>query len=267
MRATPLAGGLRCLEGLFDLLLPRGCVACGEWIPEVRGPRFSGHPRVASPLVCDRCRSRLPVAPWPRCPRCHHPLGTGRRAGSVCRECEGWPEVLRGARYAYVLDTPADDLVHALKYDGWRELAGEMGRAMARVKLPEEARDASLVVPVPTTAARRRRRGYNQAELLAASMAEALDLPLAPALERTRNGVSQVSLHPSQRRANVQGAFAVREGMVSRLRGTHVLLVDDVLTTGFTAGAAATGLARAGVSGVTLVTFARALPRLRTPRR
>jgi ComF family protein len=248
VRATELG------RSLFDLLLPRGCVACGGWIPDAR----------TSSLVCDRCRSRLPRAPWPRCARCHHPLGTGRRAEDTCRECRTWPEVLRGARYAYVLDAPADDLVHALKYEGWRELAEEMGRDMARVPLPADARKASLVIPVPTTATRLRRRGYNQAELLARSMAGGLDLPLATVLERTRGGPTQVALHPSQRRANVKGAFAVRRGMTSCLRGAHVLLVDDVLTTGSTAGAAATELARAGASGVTLVTFARALPRYRT---
>jgi ComF family protein len=249
VRATELA------RSLFDLFLPHGCVACGAWIPDAR----------TSPLVCDRCRSRLPRAPWPRCPRCHHPLGTGRRPEETCRECRTWPEALRSARYAYVLGAPADDLVHALKYEGWRELADEMGRAMADVPLPAEARSAALAIPVPTTAARLRRRGYNQAELLARSMARALDLPLVPVLERTRGGSTQVALHPSERRANVKGAFAVRRGMASRLEGAHVLLVDDVLTTGSTAGAAATELARAGASGVTLVTFARALPRYRTP--
>jgi ComF family protein len=248
LKATALA------TGILDLLLPRGCVACGDWIPDT----------TTDTSVCPRCRSRLPRPPWPRCPRCHHPLGTGRRSESSCRECRGWPDALASARYAYLLETPADDLVHALKYEGWRELAVEMGRAMARVPLPEAARGARFVAPVPTTAARLRRRGYNQAELLARQVARSLDLPLWSALERTRGGATQVALHPSQRRANVKGAFAVRSGVEARLRGAHVLLVDDVLTTGSTAGAAATELARAGASGVTLVAFARAMPRYRS---
>jgi ComF family protein len=154
--------------------------------------------------------------------------------------------------------------VHALKYEGWRELAGEMGRSMARLAVPAWGDGVTpVVVPVPTTRGRVRRRGYNQAELLARGLAEARDLVMIDALERVRGGATQVSLHPSQRRANVKGAFAVRRGFSRRLRGAHVILVDDVLTTGSTAGAAATELARAGALWVTVTTFARALPRYR----
>jgi len=180
--------------------------------------------------------------------------------------CRAWPEALSFARHAHVLAHPADALVHALKYEGWAELAGEMGRAMARVPLPHPpAGPPRLVVPVPTTAARVRRRGYNQALLLARAVAEGAGLDLSEALIRTRGGATQVALHPSQRRANVRGVFAAREEETPRLRGAHVLLVDDVLTTGATAGAAALELARAGAEATTLLTFARALPFLTTP--
>lgn len=236
---------------LFDLLLPAGCLSCGTWIPS--------HGRVG--LLCGPCRSRLPRAPWPRCPRCHHPLGTGREAGPTCRACRDWPDALAGARHAVVLAPPADALVHALKYEGWKELAPEMGRAMARAVGPLGGTLVPpIVVPVPTTPSRLRTRGYNQARLLADALGEALGLTVADGLERTRGGATQVALHPSQRRANVKGVFAVRGESSARLKGARVLLVDDVLTTGATAGAAATELARAGVSHVTLVTYARALP-------
>jgi ComF family protein len=237
---------------LLDLLLPAGCVVCGAWIPG----------GVAGSLVCGRCRSRLPRAPWPRCPRCHHPLGTGRAEAARCRECREWPEALAGARFATLLAPPADALVHALKYEGWAELAAEMGRAMAaELRVGREAPShRRVVVPVPTTAARVRARGYNQAELLARSVAAALDLPFVEALVRTRGGPTQVALPPSQRRANVKGAFALRDGQSARVVGAHVVLVDDVLTTGSTAGAAASELARVGASEITLVVFARAMP-------
>jgi ComF family protein len=155
--------------------------------------------------------------------------------------------------------------VHALKYDGWAELAVEMGRDMAAVTLPEEASgEGSVVVPVPTTAKRVAQRGYNQAALLAGSVSRALGKPLVSGLRRPREGTTQVALHPSERRANVRGAFVPKPDIGGVLDGAHVVLVDDVLTTGSTAVAAASALSELGASGVTLVTFARALPFRRT---
>ena len=246
---------------MLELLLPGGCVVCRRWIPD-------GHDAGASPeLVCGRCRSRLAVASWPRCPRCHHPRGTGREQADDCLECRDWPEELTTARYAHVLVAPASDLVHALKYEGWRELATPMSAAMARV-VPRvgvsghAATARAVVVPIPTTARRLRERGYNQAGLLAQGVAEALSLPLVEALTRKRASRSQTTLAPGERRENVRGAFAPSGRDPSRLSGAQVLLIDDVLTTGATAGEAAVTLAREGAVSVTLVTFARALPRL-----
>jgi ComF family protein len=207
-------------------------------------------------LVCPACTAALREPPWPRCPRCHFPRGTGRSPDAACLECAGWPAALAGARASTVLEPPADALVHALKYQGWKRLAEGMGRRMARVcPLP-----GHIVVPVPTTAARARRRGYNQAELLARAYASALHAPLVDGLVREREGPSQISLPPDQRRANVDGAFALRAAARGALAAREIALVDDVLTTGATAGAAARTLERAGVAGVIVVTFARALP-------
>jgi ComF family protein len=164
------------------------------------------------------------------------------------------------------LQPPADTLVHALKYEGWRGLADEMGATMAQVSLPRNVlRDQAVLVPIPTTTERLRGRGYNQAHELANGVARRLRMPVVEALIRTRSGPTQVALHPSERWANVRGAFAPRDGSLGLPEGVHAILVDDVLTTGSTAAAAAAVLAGLGVSSVTLLTFARALPdRVRT---
>ena len=236
---------------LADLLLPPGCVSCRIWIPGGRN----------APLVCALCRSRLRAAPWPRCPRCHYPRGTGRPEEEECRACRDWDPALSYARHAFTLAPPADDLVHGLKYEGWPELAPSMAAAMAKVASPARLRGARTVVaPVPTTAERLRVRGYNQARLLAQHFAEVRSHDVEDLLVRVRSGPSQTTLRPSERRANVADAFAPVADAIDRWRGAHVILVDDVLTTGATASAAAAKLVEAGAGAVTLMTFARALP-------
>ena len=136
-----------------------------------------------------------------------------------------------------------------------------MGRRMARHAIPPAlASGPYLVVPVPTTRRRLRSRGYNQARLLAENVAQELGRPLEEALERRDGGATQVGLHPAQRRANVKNAFVAKKDALAGLSGARVLLVDDVLTTGSTATAAAQALVQAGTAEVFLSTFARACP-------
>jgi ComF family protein len=245
---------------LLDLLLPAGCVACRAWIPG----------GAQAPLVCGRCAARLRSAPWPRCDRCHHPLGTGRAASDGCRECANWPPELTRARYACAMGSPAADLVHALKYEGWPELARFMGDRMARVAPAGEGRAGGpaspadrgrqvLVVAVPTTPDRVESRGYNQAELLARRVAEVLGLPVAEALFRPGASRSQTALGAEARRENVRDAVRPVPGAEGVLQGAHVFLVDDVLTTGATVSEAAKVLVRMGAEAVTALAFARAL--------
>lgn len=232
---------------LLDLLLPRGCLACGERIP----------PEEGGELVCVRCRTLLRPPPSPRCHRCHVPLGTGWVEGAPCLECLDWPEILVFARAVTAMEPPADAMVHALKYDGWRSLSRLMGRRMAAV-LPKVHENA-ILVPVPTTPRRRRMRGYDQAHLLARVVAEETEYRMVEALHRPRGG-TQIRSDPTERRANVAGAFHFLESAGSRIRDAEVILIDDVLTTGATAVAAASVLGAAGAKSVGLLTFARALP-------
>lgn len=234
------------LNEAVDLLLPAACLGCGSLLPVGSG----------SDLVCIGCRTRLRRPPAPRCGRCDLPRGSGAPADARCLECDEWPEVLRTARAAVVLAPPAGELVHALKYEGWRELAPLLARRMA----PLAVRDAEVVVPVPTTRPRLRERGYNQAGLLAKEVALLRDVPLIDALLRDTSGGTQVSLRPDQRRSNVRGSFRPRSRDVPGVRGRRALLVDDVLTTGATASDAGRALAEAGAREVHLLSFARALP-------
>ena len=191
-------------------------------------------------------------------------MRTGRVAGPTCPECDDWDRSVRVARSACLLRDPAGALVHQLKYRGWRCAAGVMAERMAAVPLPEDVRtEARLVVPVPTTPLRVRERGYNQAEVLAEALARRTGRRLLPALSRAGSASSQTSLQPAARLANVAGAFAPVGATTSRIAGEHLLLIDDVLTTGATVTACSAALVDAGARCVSVLTFARATGRLR----
>lgn len=252
---TPERWGTRLVGGLLDLVFAPVCIGCRDPIPTSATER----------LVCRLCWARIRAIPGPSCERCWTPAVDGSAVdGRGCRECESVPPSVRVVRSAFVFDGTARALVHALKYRGWEAAAEPMARRMASLPLPSDVlAEARVVVPVPTSPARLRERGYNQAALLAAAFARqtgrALDSEL---LVRSRGSNTQTSLHPSERRANVAGAFTVRPEGRARARGRHLLLVDDVWTTGATAAACAAALVAAGARTVSVVTFARALPEL-----
>ena len=155
---------------------------------------------------------------------------------------------------------PVRAALHDLKYAGERRLALPLGEAIAR-RWARVGIGAGIVVPVPIHAERERRRGYDQATLIADAAARSLGMPMARLLERGRATVAQFELGRDDRAANVEGAFAVRglggAGEVGRVQGAWILLVDDVVTTGSTLAACATELRIAGAAAVSAITVAR----------
>jgi ComF family protein len=151
-------------------------------------------------------------------------------------------------------------LVHALKYGSWPAVAVPMARRMARLAWPQDVlQERTALVPLPLARTRERERGYNQAERLAAALSPHWALPMwHDVLERVRETRSQVRLTPSERATNVSGAFAVRRTSAARLRGAHVMLVDDVITTAASLNAAAAALMDSGARIISYVTFGRA---------
>jgi ComF family protein len=236
---------------LADLILAPTCLGC-------RGLIATGD---SARLVCRRCRTMVVPPPAPVCPRCGATrLATGREWGPAGAECEGWPAHVRAARAAALMQPPANVLIHALKYHGWRAVADYMGERMAGLDLPADVdEEARTCVPVPSTAGRLRERGYNQADLLANAFARRTGRSVRPLLTRQAAATTQTALQPVARGANVAGTFRVNTTEAIAWRGAHILLVDDVLTTGATALECAAALAGAGIRCVTVITFARAL--------
>jgi ComF family protein len=152
---------------------------------------------------------------------------------------------------------PVRSALHQLKYGGERRLATPLSRAMA-ARWRAAGAGGDLICPVPVHADRERRRGYDQAVLLAAGMSRSLDLPWRRALVRGRNTRPQFELGRRARLTNVSGAFELSGQMdAETLRGRWVVLVDDVATTGATLGACAEVLYSAGAIAVSAMTVAR----------
>jgi ComF family protein len=240
---SALAGPL--LRGALDLFLPRACVAC-------EGPMDGEEPGI----VCGRCWTRLVLLPAPRCERCGHP----RRRGE-CRWCDLLPPFVRAVRSVCWLPAgTAGPIVHALKYDGWTATASGMAERMARLSWPADVMaERTALIPVPLSRSRERERGFNQSALLATALAPRWGIPVWPQmLERARATQTQTRLTPAERSSNVAGAFRATEGAHSTLRGAHVVLVDDVVTTAATLNACADVLFAAGARILSYVTFGRA---------
>jgi ComF family protein len=144
-------------------------------------------------------------------------------------------------------------LIHLFKYGRVYPLAPRLGALLSRA-LPRTA-TFDVIVPMPLHWRRRWQRGFNQSELLAKVLSRRTGLPVVRAVSRRKSTPPQAGLTSAERRVNVSGAFKV--GKKEQVQGRHVLLIDDVLTTGATAGACSAALKRAGAARVTVLTLAR----------
>lgn len=206
------------------------CSTCGE---KLVSQRYAGDP---NPL-CDLCRRATP--------RFHRAVAYGPYEGAL------------------------RDLLHVFKYQGVRSAAPLLGRFLGQAVTQAEiagTKDGLLVIPVPLARGKRRARGFNQAEAIAKAFCAADSFRALKGaggiqlggglLVRNRETISQTGLTRPQRQANLRGAFAVKQP--EKLRGRSILLVDDVMTTGATAGECARVLMKCGARKVSVATVARA---------
>ena len=237
-----------CGTGFVDLLLPEVCGACGS-------------PELAADGLCRQCNlAMLSMVSLPYCPRCGATVGPNipiRQDGcSACPVTLGrFAEVIRLGPYA----KPLRSMIRQLKYRRREESLGRLGQLLTEAvaaRLDVETLD--VIIPVPMHWRRRLARGYDHARALAKQVGRRLDLPVGDELIRVRHTPPQVNLPRTGRIAIVRGAFAVRSA--ATIEGTHVLLVDDVTTTGATANEATRTLLGSGASKVTLAVVAKAEP-------
>lgn len=200
----------------------------------------------------------LELAAREYCPRCGSSLGPGLTAGDDgCGFCpQPMPRFRRLVRLAPYVH-PMRGVIHRMKYHSGRRVPAYLARLLADAVAARCGRDRpDLILAVPMHWTRRLARGFDHALALAEAIGRRLGAPVGDELTRVRNTPPQVHLAASQRAANVRGAFAAADR--STLRGAHVLLVDDVLTTGATCNEAARTLLSAGASRLTVAVLAKA---------
>ncbi|MFO0959516.1 MAG: ComF family protein [Isosphaeraceae bacterium] len=240
-----LPGGFR---GLLDELFPWSCSLCGV---ESDGP------------FCEACRASIIDESHRSCPRCALPIGPFEEAAlpKGCRQCEGRRLGFDAALALGPYDGPIRELCLRIKHQADAWLAARLGGLWAQSRghrLPIGDDENLLVVPVPLHWWRHYSRGYDQAEALASALGKALGVPSCGALKRVRKTPKLAGLSRTDRGRLMRGAFRVGWRGRRQVAGRTILLVDDILTTGATCGAAARALKRAGARRVIAAVIARA---------
>lgn len=227
----------KCCSQLVDLLLPPRCALCS-------------HSR-GDAAVCAACQPRLPRLPAGSCPRC----ADFSTAGALCGRCLAEPPAFDRVLTPYLYAEPVDRLIQALKYRHHLHLAAWFGAQIHTAVLAALPRpDFDLIVPLPLHPARMKQRGFNQALEIARPLARRFGLPLLPSTTTRRHDTApQAGLPRQERQRNLRGAFEC----TADLSGQAILLIDDVLTTGSSAGELARVLKLHGARQVVVATAAR----------
>ena len=242
-------------HALFSLLFPDDCRVCGQPLS-----------RISRIPVCRPClKAPEPFSPDYFCISCRTPFQNGFPLDSEGR-CALCRSGLRGFDAAYCFGSYEGvlrELIHLFKYGKITTLDRPLCDFLTAALPRNERVDA--IVPVPLHWWRKWQRGFNQSELLGRALSKRTGVPVIAALRRSRPTAVQAGLSNTDRRRNVRGAFRGRHA-ANQLQGKHVLLIDDVMTTGSTAAACASALKRAGAARVALLTLARVDRRLEGPR-
>ncbi|MFH1382771.1 MAG: ComF family protein [Chloroflexota bacterium] len=219
----------------LDFLFPQRCIGCHR----------------EGELLCHSCQlSLVRVAP-PICPKCGRP----ELNGILCPSCVNWDAAIDGIRSPFRFDGVMREAIHQLKYRNLRALAAPLARLLNDF-LNAQPIAGEVLVPVPLHGRRLRERGYNQSALLARELGKMANLPVvSDCLIRQRYNTSQArTASVEERRRNVAAAFSCRN---DRLKGKHVVLIDDVATSGATLDACAAILKATGAASVWGLTLAR----------
>ncbi len=232
------------LDTLLELFYPSNCVGCGQ-------------PQDVGVLLCGRCKATSPRVQAPFCRCCSRPFEGIIGGEFSCPNCEDRTPAFDCVVSSYQAKGVLRELIHRFKYGRQfylrRVLTDFLVEAMQDVRI--QANPADYLVPVPLHPTRFRERGFNQADALAETLSRRTRLPILRCLERRRYTNTQTRYDRQERMQNLRNAFSLRKS--SDVREKHLVLLDDVLTTGSTLHECALVLRAAGAESVRAVTVAR----------
>ncbi len=234
------------LAGIVDVLFPPACLSCGNLLET--GPEE---------VFCPSCREGLVFLNGCLCPVCGLPFPDSPAFDHLCGSCIEKRPPFSCARSVFSYEGIILEEIRRFKYGGNLTVGSAMALMMSTFAFRNlRPGNYDLLIPVPLHPERLRRRGFNQALVLAGTLASVYEIAVNfSCLARIRPTQTQTGLDRDQRRTNVRGAFALRSA--KDIEGKKILLVDDVLTTGATIGECARLLLKAGADDVAAVTLAR----------
>lgn len=245
-------------ERIADLLRTAGKGLCAAVYPADVTCDVCGAELVADTRynLCAECVAEMPFIEGHRCVCCGLPVND---EAEWCLRCMNTESVYRVHRSPLLYSGKARTLVYALKFGGKKYVARLFGAMMSDAFL-SCGMEGEIIVPVPMTDRERKKRGFNQAELLARDVGARLNMPVLPALVKHRETAPQKELTGRERESNLKGCFSA--AYAEYIAGRKILLVDDVFTTGATANECARTLLGAGAASVSVLTAAATKPRL-----
>ena len=237
----------RHVSRVLDFIYPAYCQLCSAQLSHGR-------------CICEDCQEKLTPVQAPFCSCCGECFDGHINDTFTCSNCSGLELFFSFARAAYQADTHSLQLVHDFKYNRQIHLAAELARltshALEDPRFDPYLKDG-ILVPVPLHGKRLRKRRFNQAEEIAKHLSRDQDIPWANILIRNRHTDTQTRFGRKKRLENLRGAFQVKGKLAAKLTGKHIILLDDVLTTGSTAHECAQTLLINGARKVAVLTLLR----------
>jgi competence protein ComFC len=233
------------LGAIASLLYPPVCTICSASVPP-------------GEYLCQECEGKITHIVPPFCAKCSEPFSGAITNPFDCANCAHrrlyFDAAVSAIRSRGIVRKVILDFKYSRQIHLRHLVAKWLFAALDDDRL--RGRKFDLIVPVPLHSARERERGFNQAALLAEMLSARTSIPVRPALERVRHTTTQTAFDRAERMENLRGAFRLRKK--ADVRHLHVLLIDDVLTTGSTLSACARVLRKAGAASIYAATAARA---------